>query len=406
MFPILVHLFLITLQAEDWQQYGGLRRDFTSQMNPPSVTWNIAWRQPIGPGTSQVVGDGTCCYTMYMKLKPGSKVEGEEIVTCRELATGKLIWEQVRAVSRLKGQETFSGDPIRPQATPALHQDCLCTLGYTGLLTGWQAKTGKALWQIDLVKDLGATPVQFGFASSPLIYQNDFIVHVGGSQTTLIRLDALNGQVKWKAEPGQPSYASPTLADLAGQVQFVQVTRDAILGIDPSTGKTLWKYSMPEQGLTNVPTPLVFGADKLLVSGQGIKGTRLLQFTRKSEKWYIQEVWQNTRVTFFYCNWQIIGNSIFGNANDILVALDLKDGKELWRERGFPKSNQLQLGDDHLILDGDGKLHQCKLSSRGLQKVNSLSLMNAGCWTAPSRIGEMVLARDQAEIVALQPGGK
>lgn len=395
-------LFQLGEQDANWSQYGGKDRDFIAPVNKVAGELSVAWRQPLGAGTSGVVSNGTLLYTMSIRLKPGSKLEGEELVSAHELNTGRNVWSKGIQLSRLKGQESFSGDPIRPQATPALHRGCLCTLGYTGVLSGWEANTGKLLWQYDLVKELGAKPVQFGFASSPLIYQDSFVVHVGGSQTVLIRVDAVTGKVLWKSEPGEPSYASPMVATMEGEPHLVQVTRDAILGIHPDTGKTLWKYAMPETGLTNVPTPLSVKGNRLLVSGQGIKGTRLLQFAKSADQWQINEVWHNSKVTFFYCNWQIVDIAIFGNANKIMLGLNLTDGKELWRERGFSEANLVRMGSDHYLLNGDGKMTRCRLSPTGVEVLSSLNILSMRCWTPPTPSGDLLLLRDQNELVAVR----
>jgi len=399
---LLLYFALSCLPVDSWLQYGGSSRDFTASSALRPSELSVPWRQPLGGGTSAIVSDGNLFYTMSIRLKTGSKTEGEELTVARELNTGKNVWEKSYPVSRLKGQESFSGDPIRPQSTPALHQGCLCTLGYTGMLTGWEAGTGKILWQLDLVKEMGAKAVQFGFASSPLVYQDSFIVHVGGTQAVLIRVQAGTGKVVWKSEPGEPSYASPLLAVMDGEQQLVQVTRDNILGIAPETGKTLWKYAMPEAGLTNVPTPLLVKGNRLLVSGQGIKGTRLLQFSKMGGAWQISEVWHNSKVTFFYCNWQIVGDAVYGNANKILLGLSLADGKELWRERGYAEANLVQIGADHYLLDGDGQLTRCKLSPSGVVKLASLKVLKARCWTTPTPAGNLLLLRDQEELAAVR----
>lgn len=400
--PLIALLLQPASPMVPWPQYGGTTRDFVTPSSHTPGDMIVSWRQPLGQGTSALISDGKLLYTMSIHLKAGSKTEGEELTSAHDLNTGKLVWQKSYPVTRLKGQESFSGDPIRPQSTPALHQGCLCTLGYTGILTGWEASTGKILWQHELVKDLGAKPVQFGFASSPLIYHDSFIVHVGGAQAVLIRVEAGTGKVLWKSEPGEPSYASPILALMQDEQHLVQVTRDAILGIHPETGKTVWKYAMPEAGLTNVPTPLSVKGNKLLVSGQGIKGTRMLDFKKVDGAWQITEAWHNSKVTFFYCNWQIVGDAVYGNANKILLALNLADGKELWRERGYAEANLVQIGDDHYLLDGDGQLTRCKLSPNGVVKLASLKVLKPRCWTAPTPVGSFLLVRDQEELVAVR----
>lgn len=393
---------LLSLPSADapWLQYGGYSRDFTVSGMPSPTSFTLLWKTPLGPGTSGVVTDGKLLYTLHSTPDAKNKGKGCEFVTAFDAKTGKQIWQQKKDVARLSKQESFSGDPIRPQATPALLDGKLCCLGYTGLLTCYDAATGKELWNYDLVKDLGATPVQFGFASSPLIYGDSFIVHPGG-RTSLVRLEASSGKIMWKAEAGESSYASPVLAPFFGKKQIVQSTRDYILGIDPETGATLWKYAMPEPGLTNVPTSLPLPGDRLLVSGQGIKGTRLLQLSTLGDQISINELWHNSKTPFFYCNFHVHDGKVIGNSSKLLVALNAADGKELWRERGYTDSNQLCLGSDFLILAGDGQLSRCRFSDKGIERTVTSKLLSGRCWTAPTLAGSVLYVRNQEQLYAI-----
>lgn len=85
------------------------------------------------------------------------------------------------------------------------------------------------------MKELDATPVQFGFSASPLVYDGAFVVHVGGKQATLVAFEPRDGRIRWKSAPAEPSYASPMLVRVDGEDQLIQITRDALLGVRPKT---------------------------------------------------------------------------------------------------------------------------------------------------------------------------
>ena len=184
-----VALFAGAARADDapgWPQYGGPSRDFARPAVAQGVEGRAAgggvWERELGPGASGVVCDGELLVTMYSVPDPKKSSEGDEVVVGLDRATGKTLWERRDPVARLTGQQSYSGDPIRPQATPAISGSRVCTLGYTGLLSGFDSATGKLAWRHDLVKDFAATPVQFGFAASPLAAGGLFVVHVGGGR--------------------------------------------------------------------------------------------------------------------------------------------------------------------------------------------------------------------------------
>ncbi len=386
-----------------WNQYGGQSRDFVCAV-PAQTTQGAAviWQRTLGQGTSGIVSDGKTLFTLYSLPVTKNADQGDEVVIALDRTTGKTRWESRIAVKRLKGQESYSNDPIRPQSTPALLQNKLCTLGYTGLLRCFDTETGKIVWEHDLVKEFKATPVQFGFSASPLIYQGAFIVHVGGKQTALIALRPENGAILWKSEAAEPSYASPVLMRVGKEDQIVQVTRDFLLGISATGGETRWKYPLPKQGYTNVPTPIPLSEGRLLVSGQGLLGTRLLRIVPSENLFKVSEVWYNKRVTLFYGNWAADNQAVYGCVNEFVGAISLENGQELWRERGQTDGNLLRFGDKAIITSGDGRLLFCQVTAAKFVVLKELQALKGRCWTPPTLIGDTLFVRDDAEIAAVR----
>jgi outer membrane protein assembly factor BamB len=137
--------------ANNWLQYGGPNRDFSlAQALAKQATPTIRWRRALGEGTSGIVGDGKALFTLYTEGFNKSREVGVEVVVSLDATTGKTRWEQKTPVAMLPKQESFTNDPIRPQATPLLWQGKLLTLGFTGLLKCFEAATGKVLWERDL----------------------------------------------------------------------------------------------------------------------------------------------------------------------------------------------------------------------------------------------------------------
>jgi outer membrane protein assembly factor BamB len=305
-------------------------------------------------------------------------------------------------MKRWEEQESYDEPRVRPQSTPAWNNGKLCTLGYSGLLKCFDAANGKLLWEYDLVKTFGATPVQFGFSSSPLVYGEWFVVGVGGKQASVITFRAKDGAIVWKSEAAEPSYASPIVLNVGGDTQIVQVNRDNILGISAKDGSTRWRYPMPKPGLTNVPTPIALSDGKLLVSGQGLAATRLLQIVEQAGRYTVTERWKNTKAIFFYCNWVVDNTAVYGCVGDFIGALDLSDGKILWDERGFANANLLHLGGETAILRGDGQIAFCRLVPEKFAPRAGKAVLSGRCWTPPTATGDTLLVRDDKEIAAVR----
>ncbi len=383
-----------------WPQYGGGNRDFVRPAAVPGDGADGVWERDLGPGTSGIVSDGTVLVTMYSVPNPKQASEGVEVVVCLDRRTGKTLWDDRTPVARLKGQESYSGDPIRPQATPAISGSRVCTLGSTGLLKCFDVPTGKVVWQHDLVADFGAKPVQFGFAASPLVAGGRFVVHAGGAQAAVIAFNSADGAVVWKSKPAEPSYSSPVLMPSDRGDVVVQMTRDAVFGFAAADGRQRWTYALPKPGLTNVPTPIVLSKRRLLISGQGVLGTRLLEVAATGDA--VAEVWKNDKVAFFYANWLTDGAAVYGSADKFLRGLRLSDGKELWREQGQADANLLQVGPDTVVLRGDGQFTHARLSPTGFEDVSRVERLAGRCWAAPTLVGDTIYARSESKIRALK----
>ena len=162
----------------------------------------------------------------------------EEWVVCYEAATGNRVWYHAEPC-----RFNASHGDVGPRATPTYHDRKLYTLGAEGILNCLDATTGKSMWRKDLREDFkdfkGRVP-RFGVSSSPLVIGERVYVLPGMvGAPWLIALDALQGEVIWKAEPdtGAVSYSSPHFAKLAGLKQILAFTTEGLFGHDPTTGK-------------------------------------------------------------------------------------------------------------------------------------------------------------------------
>jgi outer membrane protein assembly factor BamB len=74
----------------------------------------------------------------------------------------------------------------------------------TGVLKGFDF-SGKELWARDIQKDYGAFGLNWGYASSPLLFEDSLYVQVLHGMKTddasyVLRIDKRNGKTVWKVE--------------------------------------------------------------------------------------------------------------------------------------------------------------------------------------------------------------
>ncbi len=256
------------------------------------------------------------------------------------------------------------------------------------------------VWEIDLVQRFAAEPVQFGFSASPIPYDDSVIVLAGGQQGGLVCLRIQDGSLKWHRPCREASYATPVLWRRHDSIQVVFVTRDDVVGVTAEDGKELWRFALPESGLTNVPTPLPVGKEGLIVSGQGNGGTRRLEIHSQDNAWTASEAWFS-RVEFFYCNWIARDGMLLGCGGDLFFGLDLATGRTRGRWRGLGDSNLVSSQDQLFILDGSGSLNSLAFAADKLKHLGTYRLFEQRCWTAPSLLGTELYCRGEDRLVCI-----
>lgn len=385
-------------------QFGHLNNWTYSQPLSSDTQFEQVWNAEVGHGRSQVIVDGDRVFVMageHESRKGKSKLIHTRLL-CIDLKSGDELWKhESDSVDMYKEQESFSGAPISPQATPTLIGESIVTISFTGLLECVDAATGDLRWKQDLVKDLKAEPVQFGFSASPVVSKDNRKLYVmaAGPSGGLYCLSLKDGSTIWKAACESASYATPTYATFNDVEQLILITKDNVLGIAADNGQPLWAHDLAEKGLTNVPSPIALPTG-FIISGQGCKGTRRIDVTKTDGRWKTEERWYAKRIQLFYSNWLLANPNIVVGCNDkLMFAFDVESGSTLGRWRGFSDGNVLQVGDSLIVVDGKGNLSLLSPqlandeSDPRFTQHQKLPLLKQRCWTPPTLVENGLLLR-------------
>ena len=340
----------------DWTQWRGPDRDAVGHLGPALDSWPAAlsrrWRVEAGSGQSSPVVWGR---SVFLFSREGER----EVAHAFDLGSGRLLWRQDyrAAYDVYPGAASYGSGP---RSTPVVHDGRLFTLGISGILSAFDARTGRLLWQKDFAGRFPAAAPPFGASMSPLVSGGRLIVHAGGHDGgALIAFDPATGEEKWTLPGDGPSYSSPILATLAGQEQLVIQVHRRILGVDPVTGRILWSLPFVTPCDQNIVTPLSAG-DRLLVSSLD-KGTMAIEVTRNGSGWAPAIAWHTTEVSMYMSSPVLAGGRVLGLSHKKrgqYFALDAATGKVQWTSDGAQGENAAFVVADHglLVLQGDGTL--------------------------------------------------
>lgn len=386
--------------AGEWNQWGGPNRNFKVDVTGLADSWppngpRKLWARELGEGYSGIVGGAQAVYTMY---RDGDN----DVIVALATDIGSIIWEhKYEAKPDPKAQLRFG---TGPNATPLLLPDRLITIGFTGRLTCVSRTDGKPLWSHDLVSEYKGKVFEFGHSASPILYDGNVIVLVGGDETGVMAFKPEDGSVVWQSKKMDVSYASPIIINVDGKDQLVFMASTEVVGMDPKNGKRLWKAPCKNEYKNNAADP-VWGPDNLLwVATQQDGGARVLQLKTRAGKTKAKKLWESNKIRIFH--WNAIGLDSFvyaaiGDSAQRLAAIDMRTGDIKWRQDGFGKINAVYADGKMILLDDDGQLALARVSPEKCDILSKTQLLEKVAWTAPSLIGRTLYVRDKKSIMAL-----
>lgn len=387
-------IFALTLSiaAADWPEWRGPHRDGTLIVEPKN--WpeklKLKWKVDAGEGhASPILAAGR----VFVFARQG----GQETLLSLDPATGSVRWRQ-QYPAPYKMNPAATGHGEGPKSTPLYSNGKIFTLGISGILSCFDAETGKPRWRREFAKQYKETSPDFGTAMSPMMEGGLLIAHVGGSgHGALAAFDPDSGTVRWSWEGDGPAYASPVVFEAGGVRQIVTQTQQNIAGVAAASGKLLWKIPFTTQYVQNIVTPVIYH-DTMIFSGLD-KGVFAMRLVRKGEEWTPQEAWRNQKVSMYMNSPVISGDFLFGFSHKNkgqLFCLDARDGSTLWT--GPPREGDnaaLLAGAASLIaLKNDGELLVAKANPKALEVIRRYTVAESATWAHPLVVADGVLIKD------------
>jgi outer membrane protein assembly factor BamB len=378
----------------DWPQWRGPNRDgvISSFTEPKSWPEKLTrkWKVDVGLGyaTPVVIGN-----RVYMFARQGD----EEVLGALDADTGRVLWRTTYPAAF-----TISPAAARhekgPKATPTFADGKLFTLGMTGIVSAFDAATGKRLWQ--------TPPSQPGplyhTSMSPLVDRGLAIVHVGShGRGALTAFDVNTGVVKWRWDGDGPGYGSPIVAEFDGTRQIITFTQDNLVGVSASTGALLWKRRFETNYTQNCITPVLYG-QTVIVSGLD-KGVTAFKLVKANGQWSPVDVWENTEVSMYMANGVIVHDTFVALSHKNsgqFFALDARTGKTMWKSAPRQATNAAisRAGDLLFILKDDAELLIARSGATGLETVKTYAVADSATWSAPAVSGRRLFVKDVASL--------
>lgn len=382
-------------RAVDWTQWRGPNRDGVVAAFTAPAAWpdrlTQRWKVEVGLGYATPLLVGNRLYLF-------SRVGENETMSALDADTGRIVWQTAYPAPFTMNSAAVRHGP-GPKSTPAFASGRLYSIGMTGIVTAFDAMTGRQVWQ---KPGSGVSPMYTSHAFSPIVDGSQVIFHVGGhDKGALTAFDAGTGNVRWSWSGDGPGYGSPIIATLGGTRQLVTITQGKLVGIDVSNGTLLWERPFVSPNFTNSITPVLY-ADTVIGWGHGGPMTAVRP-VRRNNQWVAETAWENPDLPGRMSNGVIVGDRLFGLSSRNMgqyYIVDPGTGKTLWTSAGRQAAQAAihTVGDLVFSLEDDGELVVMRVTPASGEPVRRYKLAEAETWTQPVISGNRVFVKDVSSL--------
>lgn len=323
--------------ADDWPAWRGELGTGLSDESEAPLKWsereNIKWRATLpGPGNSTPV-----VWEDRVFLTQATDEGKQRSLMCFDRATGQIIWQKHVHYERLEA--THNTNP-QCSASPVTDGEIVVAWHGSAGLFAYDV-SGQELWKVDL----GEFQHIWGWASSPMIYEDLVILNAGpGLRAFIVAVDKRTGKEVWRREPVEAvsekvdqfygSWSTPVLHEENGRTVLLVSLPHTLHAMDPRSGEELWTcdglgdlvYASPIVGYGIVVAMSGYGGPSLAVrtGGTGDVTTTHRLWRNEARKLNPQRVGSGV----------VVGEHLYIlNEPGIAWCMELMTGEVVWEHR-------------------------------------------------------------------------
>ena len=238
-------LFLPVL-AEDWPQWRGPNLNGVSGEKDLPLRWslteNVVWKlaMPSKTGATPIIWGNH----IFLNV---ADTDNNLYLWCVDKTKGAVIWKKLITGGNYQINKQNMSSP-----SPVTDGRNVFVMTGVGILKSFDF-SGTEQWMRDIQKDYGRFGLNWGYANSPLLYEDSLYIQVTHGMKTrdpsyVLRIDKKTGKTVWRVErptvairESPDSYSTPQLLKYPDRFEIVVLGGDCVTGHDPETGKEIWR---------------------------------------------------------------------------------------------------------------------------------------------------------------------
>ena len=356
-----------TSAPAEWATFRGPNHDGTA----PAVKvsdWKNAklktlWKTDTPSGFSSFAVAGGKAYTIVTGESEGNT---GEVLTCIDARTGKEVWNKpLTVIGKYDGggdagtPENKGGDG--PRSSPVIDNGKVYAIDANLGVYCFDAATGKEIWKRDVMKENEGVQIKWQNAASPLIDGDILMMCGGGEGQALLGLNKDTGKVVWKGEDDKMTHATPILADIHGVHQAIFFTQTGLVAVQPQDGKVLWRAPFPFK-VSTAASPVVYEDIVYCSAGYGV-GAGAFKVSKSGSGLSAEQIWRRENECFNHWSTPVVKDGyLYGMfsfkeyGKGPLACVDIRTGKDMWKEEGFGPGQVILSGEKIIALSDKGEV--------------------------------------------------
>lgn len=358
-----VMLSISVAHAENWPQWRGPSLNGVSTEKNLPEKWtteeNIAWKlaMPERSGSTPIIwGD-----RIFLNVAEGNDL----YLWCVDRTKATMLWKKLLGSGNVKMRKQNMSSP-----SPVTDGKTVYVMTGTGILKAFDF-AGKELWMRDIQKEYGQFGLNWGYASSPLLFEDSLYVQVIHGMKTddpsyVMRINRTSGKTIWKVDrpttairESPDAYTTPALLRYGKTTEIVITGADCVTGHDPATGKELWRANglnpnnNPDHRI--VASPIIF--NEIIYAPTRVRPLLAFKAGGRGDISTSHLLW-STMVNGPDVPTPVTDGKYFYLVNDrgIMWCLDAKTGTEIYGQQRLKPgsySGSLVLADDKLYITNE-----------------------------------------------------
>jgi outer membrane protein assembly factor BamB len=406
----------VTVSAGDWPGFRGPNRDNISTETGLYRTWpaggpKVLWKTAVAEGYA-----GVAIKAGRLYINDYDETKKEHAVRCLSMADGKEVWRWSYAVD------------VRPnhgitRTVPSVGAALVFSLDPKCRLHAIDQKTGKLVWQKNLVQEYKTTIPGWYAGQNPLLDGDRIIVATGGDALA-VAFDQATGKELWRSpNPGKDlmSHSSLMPATIGGVKQYLYLTLNKVVGVAAADGQLLWGIPFATK-MAAVPSAVSIGDGRVFITSGYEAGSMMFQVDKGASGFTARKLYDLTAAQF---NSEVHTPILYKNH---LFAVGSKtrgrfmcvglDGKAVWQSpvasgdaaatRTFGLGGFMLADGMFFVLDGDsGMLRLIEANTTGYRELASAKILageGGEVWGPLALSNGWLVIRDAHEMVCLQVG--